>query len=361
MAADVTLPEGFVLDQLPEGFKLDPPKSRLDKTLDVLRQGIPGGPVGMAAALGKSGMDEFSEALERGAYKAGGAVTDLTGSPALGFAANVGIQAVPTVLGGEAAKLTSPALRKGAEVLMQSALKPSAKALKQGTATQAISTLLEEGINVTKGGVAKLRGMISQLNDDIAEAIKNSPGTVNKAKAGSELHDLVKKFEKQVNPGADIKAIENAWTEFLGHPLLQGVKEIPVKLAQEMKQATYKELAKKYGEMGSAATEAQKTLARGLKEGIAEAVPEVAGLNAKESALIKALQLAEHRAMMDGNKNVGGLAWLAGNPGAFAAFMADKSALFKSVVARMLNAGKEQIPATAGRVGAAAATAATQN
>ncbi len=40
--------------------------------------------------------------------------------------------------------------------------------------------------------------------------------------------------------------------------------------------------------------------------------------------------------MMDLNKNPGSLAWLAHNPSSFAAFMADKSALFKSLAARMI-------------------------
>src|SRR5206468_3026519 len=113
-------------------------------------------------------------------------------------------------------------------------------------------------------------------------------------------------------------------------------------LAQELKQGTYRILASKYGEQGSAATEAQKALARGLKEGISEKVPAVAGLNAEESKLINALEVAERRALMDGNKNFGGLAWLAHSPATWAAFMADKSALFKSLVARMMHSGSEQ-------------------
>ena len=120
-------------------------------------------------------------------------------------------------------------------------------------------------------------------------------------------------------------------------------------------------LAGKYGEQGSAATEAQKTLARGLKEGIAEAVPGVAGLNAKESALINALQLAERRAAVEGNKNLGGLAWLSHSPATWAAFMADKSGAFKSIVARMMHSGAKTIPQTAGQLGGAGYEVATQN
>lgn len=77
---------------------------------------------------------------------------------------------------------------------------------------------------------------------------------------------------------------------------------IPVQQAQDMKQGTYRELKNKYGQIGSAETEAQKALARGLKENIAEAVPEIAGLNAQESKLINALNITERRAFMEATK-----------------------------------------------------------
>jgi hypothetical protein len=296
----------------------------------------------------------MSKGLEELAYKAGGAITDVTGSPAAGLAANVAVQAVPAVLGGEAAKLASPSVKGAATSIMQSALKPTFEQLKSGKAAQAIQTMFDEGINVSKGGIAKLRSKIAELNQQITEAIKNSPATVDKGKVASALQGTLDRFAKQVNPKADLKTIESAWTEFLDHPLLTGKQDIPVKLAQEMKQSTYREIAGKYGELGSAGIESQKTLARGLKEGIAEAVPEISGLNKRESQLINALSMTEKRALMEGNKNIGGLALLARNKEAFAAYMADKSSLFKSLVARMLNAGAEQIPVTFGRAAGAA-------
>ena len=265
------------------------------------------------------------------------------------------------LIGGQGAKAAAPALEAGAKSLMHSALKPSIRALKNGDAAKAISTMLDEGINATKGGVEKLRGKISELNDQIVQAISTSSATVDKNKVASELMGTLKKFEKQVNPQADTKAIETAWESFVSHPLLAGKSDIPVQLAQEMKQATYRSIGDKaYGELGTASKAAQKDLARGLKEGVAQAVPEVAGLNAKESALINALKLAEHRSLVEGNKNIGGLAWLSSNPATWAAFMADKSSAFKSVVARMLHSGKEQIPATAARAGIAGYETITQ-
>jgi hypothetical protein len=303
---------------------------------------------------GTQQIDQF----EQGAYEIGGKVTDLAskvlppeGAAALGMVANVGIQSVPMLLGGTQAKAAAPVIRNAAEGTMQSALKPTLSNLQNGNAARAISTLLDEGLNATKGGAEKLKVLIADLNKQVVEAIKASPATVNKNKAASELIGTIKRFEKQVDSKADIAAIENVWANFLSHPLLAGKSEIPVQLAQELKQGTYQTLAKKYGQLGSAEVEAQKAIARGLKEGISEAVPGVAQLNARESALINALQQTERRALMDGNKNLTGLALLANHPATFAAFMADKSAAFKSIVARMLNAGKEQIPATGARLG----------
>lgn len=112
---------------------------------------------------------------------------------------------------------------------------------------------------------------------------------------------------------------------------------LPVQQAQALKQGTYKALAGKYGEVGSASTEAQKALARGLKDKIAEAVPGVGQLNAEESRLLSTLSVTERRALMEMNKNPLGLSALAGSKQALATFMADRSAAFKSLAARMIN------------------------
>jgi hypothetical protein len=256
------------------------------------------------------------------------------------------------VVGGNFAKGAASALQSGARDLMQSALKPTIKQLRTGKAAKAVDTMLEKGINVSKGGLAKLQTEISDLNEQIVQAIANSPATVDKVRVASTLQDALAKVEKQVTPQADIKAIESAWRSFLDHPLLAGTNRIPVPLAQEMKQGTYRSLGEKaYGELKGTDIEAQKALARGLKEGIAEAVPGIARLNAEESKLLNALSVAERRVLMDANKNPMGLSLIARDPAYLAAFMADRSPLFKSLVARMLNAGSKQIPATAARVG----------
>ncbi len=66
--------------------------------------------------------------------------------------------------------------------------------------------------------------------------------------------------------------------------------------------------------------------------------------------MLGALNLAERRALMELNKNPAGLSLLAKNPEAAMGFLADRSGLFKSLAARMIYQGQEQIPATVARV-----------
>lgn len=225
--------------------------------------------------------------------------------------------------------------------LMQSAIKPTIKQLQTGASKTAIDTMLEEGISPTKGGVEKLRGLIDTKNQEIASAIQGSTATVNKFGAVRPLSDTAQRFTNQVNPTADLNTISNVGLDFLQHPAYPWMT-IPVQDAQKLKQGTYKILAKKYGQIGTADTEAQKAIARGLKEEIASVVPAVKGLNEQEGRLLTTLDVAERRALIELNKNPAGLSLLTANPGAWAAFMADRSAAFKSIVARMIyTANKE--------------------
>jgi hypothetical protein len=258
-------------------------------------------------------------------------------------------------VGGAGGRAVSEGLASSAEHLMQSAIKPTLRQLKSGEAATAIRTMLDEGINVSRGGLVKLRAKIDDLNEEIKDRILKSTSTVNKAKVAGYLGDLVNRLKNQVNPQADLASIKKAFNDFMNHPDLAGKTDIPVQQAQQLKQGTYRAVGEKaYGEMKATDVEAQKTLARGLKEEVAKAVPEVRGLNARESDLIKTLNVTERRVLMEANKNPAGLTYLAHNPAAAAAFMADRSALFKSLLGRMLNsASKSQLPQAAGTVAGA--------
>lgn len=298
--------------------------------------------VGAGAAGG--GLGSVRAALLTGASAGGGVVGEqIAGEPGR----VVGTLAAPV------ASLAKPAIEAGAKSLMQSALKPTLKDLSSGKAARAVETMLEEGLNPTNAGNAELRRKIAELKREVSEVIQNSPATVNKQAVGQELQGTLDKFSKQVSARSDLDAIRKTWDDFVNHPLLKG-DDIPVQLAQEMKQGTYKVLEKKYGQQGTAEVEAQKAIARGLRKEIEKEVPEVIGLNARESKLIDTLKVSERRALMDLNKNPMGLTLLAENPAAALGFMADKSALFKSLLARMMYGSQKVLvdPSVAARIGA---------
>ena len=271
------------------------------------------------------------------------------------------INQAPQFLGPLASKAATGAggaVTSTARGLMQSALKPKESALLSGKADRAIDTMFEQGLNVSPGGVQTMQGKIASLNSQIAARIAGSPATVNKAAVAARIQPLLQKFMKQVNEADDIAAIQKAHDGFINHPLLTGA-DMPVQLAQEMKQGTYRALGdKSYGEQKSTSIEAQKALARGLKEEIAKAVPEVHQLNAQESKLLDALSVSERRVMMEANNNPIGFGWLTTDPVRFAGWMADRSGMFKSIVARMLNKAGGAAPA-AGNAAAAVAPAVT--
>jgi hypothetical protein len=247
---------------------------------------------------------------------------------------------------GSAGSAVDQGSRKLAEALMQSAVKPTIKQLKTGDAATAVGTLLDYGISPNQGGVDKIRSLVNGLNSQIADKIQNSGAAIDKNAVLGRLLSVRQQFGNQVSPTADLNAIRGVADDFMAHPNFPGLT-IPVQDAQVMKQSTYQVLAKKYGQMGSADTEAQKGLARGLKEEIAGAVPEVAGLNAEESRLLTTLDVTERRALMDANKNPMGLASLTTNPLSWALFTADRSANFKALAARMANGAGSAVGSTA--------------
>lgn len=300
---------------------------------------------------------QIATAVDQAPYNLGGWATDkasqMGASPEL--AAGIGAAGIlaPHIatmgVGGAAADLVKSAPQAMGKWLMQKAVSPTLDSLKSGEAARAIETMLKEGISPTIGGMEKLQGKISTLNDQVKAAIASSSETVNKGEVGKRLFDTWEKFKSQVNPQGDLAAIKQAWMDFRNHPDLQGVTDIPVQLAQKLKTGTYRSLGEKtYGELGTASTETQKAIARGLREEISKKVPSVAEPLAKESDLLNVLTVAERRALQEGNKNVTGLSLLAHNPLAFMGMMADRSAAVKAALARMLYSGPKPVGQAAG-------------
>lgn len=255
-------------------------------------------PMAAMAAPAVAAAAPVSTALSVG----GGAVgSKVAGAAAEGLGATPDQKALAEDVGGFAggyagAKIPGLAgkaalLGKTPEEAYQSALKPST-AMNPAVRDRAVQTGLQERIPVNTKGLEAIGDRIDDLNQQIADKISegSSQGvTVDRGKVASRLGQTASKFSNQVNPQADLKAISDSGKEFLNSQPLQ----IPIDQAQAMKQGTYQVLKGKYGEQGSASTEAQKALARGLKEEIAANFPEISNLNQAESRLLDLKPLLE--------------------------------------------------------------------
>ncbi len=231
--------------------------------------------------------------------------------------------------------------------LMQKALKPGVALLDEyrTSAPKLVKTLLDEGINVTQAGVDKLQKLLTATNQEIKQAVASATGSVDKNSVAARALTTANKMAQQVNPTKDLQAVGDTVQEFLDHPVYAG-RKLTIPEAQAMKQGTYQQIGKKYGEVSSASIETQKALARGLKEDIAAEVPGIAGLNTRDSELMAALDATGRRVALSGNRDPVGFAWVAQHPVSFLAALFDRSPAVKSLVAR----GMYNSAATAARV-----------
>ena len=318
--------------QAMEGLSL--PGKGVDYAGKVLEQVIGGG----------EDASTTRRAIGAGVHEAVNQAPQLLGAkgPAIGEAAG-------RALKGEAGGGAAPWTARG---MMQSAIKPIATALESGKAGKAIDTMLDRGYNVDKGGMfgkgAKdMTAKVRTLNQTASDLIdKSLPSMVNKKEVLKSLDPVFDKYERQIATTDDLASLAKIHEEFVNHPLLTG-DQIPIKLANEIKQGTYRSIGDKaYGPKAdpTATVDAQKAMARNLREQIEKRVPKVAPLNAEASELINALSVSERRVMMEANKNPLGLGVLTTSPKSFSAWMADRSGLFKSLVARMLNQGSKAAP-----------------
>ena len=238
---------------------------------------------------------------------------------------------------GKTGELVRSGLESGSRNLMNSALKPVIAAHKSGDAKVAVDTLLKLGLSPNEASALKLHGLLDTNADEVSRIIANSSKSINKQDVLSYLDDTRSTFRNQVDPMADLDAIDRVGANFSSHPYFaNGSDTMPIQQAQAVKSGTQKVLKKKYGQQGAADVEASKALARGLREEIGKAEPAVIPLNEYDQKLIKTLSVMERRMLIDANNNPLGLTALASNPASAAAFMADRSMAFRSLLARSM-------------------------
>jgi hypothetical protein len=230
-------------------------------------------------------------------------------------------------------------LGKTPEAAYESALKPSTT-IGQADRAAMVQTGLQNAIPVSKAGVEKLGDLIDDLNGKIKATIAQDPTRpIDPNAVATRIQPTLDRFGNQVVAQPDLNAIEATRQQFLaergarpgtpgtgprptglldaqGKPIMsQGTPAKPPQPAppmnaadaQAMKQGTYGILKGKYGEQGSATVEAQKALARGLKEEIATQFPEISNLNAAEGKLLDLQPVLERAVNRISNHQVIGI------------------------------------------------------
>lgn len=252
----------------------------------------------------------------------------------------------------------------GAEVLYRSALKPSTT-IPLEKSTRIVQTGLDNKIPISAEGVEKLNALQAELNKSISGTVSSDPmAFINKSKVAQRLKGTYQDFAQQVSPTPDINRIKKVGYDFMKN----NPDQIPAAKAQEMKQGTYQSIkSAAYGEMKTATVEAQKALARGIKEELEVQFPEIKSLNSKEGRFIELDSVLEKAVNRIGNHQVIGLGTplatgaggaIGGGPGAVAAFtikqVLDNPAV-KSKLAIALNSsskGRMGLPGAHARIAA---------
>lgn len=203
-------------------------------------------------------------------------------------------------VGGKTAKIGEA----GARRLMQSSLKPTVSdARTLGDVRAVTETALEEAIPTSESGMEKAAtiGNARRVAVD-ATLAKRAGATVDPAAAASRVDQIQPRFANQVNPAADIKDIGAVKDEFLS---AHGSVPLPIEKAQAIKQGTYRNIGDRaYGAESTARVEAQKAIARGLKEEMEALAPELAGQNKQLGAILDLEKVLERTVRRGGNADV---------------------------------------------------------
>jgi hypothetical protein len=192
------------------------------------------------------------------------------------------------------------------EKLYGAALKPSTTLSPEERAA-VISAGMGEKIPVSYGGALKngdiRRDLAGQLEKALTSA--NTP-MIDPLAAADRMRGTVQDALTSYNPTVNLKKVSDVRDNFLTDPLIPDL--LTPKQANEMKQGIYREVESAYGNMRAPfASQAKKDLARGLKEEVNAAVPEVAPINDRLSTLIQLAEQLDPAANRVANRNPIGL------------------------------------------------------
>jgi hypothetical protein len=255
------------------------------ETTKAVQRLLPGGKTGRETV--KTPFGDITPRIlgeKQGVLQSGGEVLDLA------------LTALP--IQKVAGKIASP-LFKRAEKLYQSVLKPSEKLAKAGV----VKTGLEEGIVVSKKGLSKVQGIMDDIGEEIGRVIDTGIAegkTITKKNLIPYLDEMKEYLGNSLGGKNLVKEVDN-----ISKNILSGLsKDIPIKQAQVIKQNTQRILSKYYGQFAPVEKEVKKQLTRGIKESIAEVVPEIKKLNARDAKLFGLEDAMENALKRLGNREI---------------------------------------------------------
>ncbi len=239
-------------------------------------------------------------------------------------------------------------LKGMAERHYQGALKPVT-----GTPRPRVDSLVKGGLDyeipVNAGGRLKNRTRIDEINNTVDTAIQNAKGaTVDPANVAAETNRSMKLFDTGMS--SDQAPVIKMRDEFLN----ENPNPIPIDKAQEMKRANYRMNKDAYGEQGVSTRETRKDIARGLKNGVYDALPpEIKLLGPEEGVRIDLEKALDRYANRHGNRDMMGI----GTPIAATAIHAATGSGAGAVAGGLIKAAMEY-PAIKSRIAIALSKAA---
>lgn len=274
---------------------VEPAKATLEG-IGLVGGGIIGAPLGPVGAVGGAGLGY-----------AGMKAVGRLGEELLGYAKpttplETGIRTAKDIATGGAMEAGGQVIGKGLEIggkylagrasrWYESALKipPS---VPNDIRQKIVQTGIKGQYYPTQNGLARLQGDIESLNHQIANSVDTASQTGGKIDMAdvTQRIDQLKGFYNRLPPDR-AKVFTDQLDEIQSQYLSGG--EISQKAAQQMKQTIYTLHKKHYGELKTLAIEGDKAVARGLKEELVKLNPELASLNAKDSALINLEEVME--------------------------------------------------------------------
>jgi len=202
-------------------------------------------------------------------------------------------------------KVAGAATKYLPERLMGSVFKeaPTAARAAVQKGTQLGKEALKRGIKGSDESIyANAVGRMTQLE----ELMQTSLSTSNKSVSMQGIKNLVKPLLKSLTDAGNLQAVKSITNRVANIEAVHG-KSIPVAVAQKVKRTLYDELRKNYGKLAGEETEALKTVARGLKEGIAKNVKGVGDINKELSVYGRVADSIEKKIASGASKNLVGL------------------------------------------------------